>query len=69
MIISVLNYNTGEINFYNYTRQNQSNEAVMSWLKYTYNYKEDEISFMTTSTVRMYIDPRIRSDKFTLINE
>ena len=68
MIINVLNYNTGEVYFYNYNGDSDS-EAIELWLKDTYGYNEDEIAYMSSKDLKYYIDPNIPLNKIKPINE
>lgn len=68
MIINVLNYNTGEVYFYDYNGDSGS-KAIESWLKEKYNYNIDEIAYMSSEDMKYYIDPNIFLSNIKPINE
>lgn len=69
MIITVLDYNIGNICYYKYNSDDCSNEAVLNWLIKTYGYREDDISFMITKKLQYYIDPSITKNEIDILNE
>ena len=55
MIINVLDYCTGTVNFYYYEGDSDS-EVIESWLRETYGHQEDQISWMSTKDLKYYIE-------------
>ena len=68
MIINVLDYCTGTVNFYYYEGDSDS-EVIESWLRETYGHQEDQISWMSTKDLKYYIDPKIPLINIKPINE
>jgi hypothetical protein len=71
MIVTVLNYQTGETYFYKSPFHNYdcNNDSIQKWLYDEYGYRKNEISFMVTENLNYYIDPKISKTKINIINE